>query len=618
MSIEREKDDLVPSPSEDTGKAERPALPQGSDGLSHSPPNVSGSNGLKTTSSKKGRSENGGGSDEDVPTTQKPKRRTAAKRIATDTELPKDEEHPVIVVKPKRSRPKATSVARGAPASNVVTANPAKEPLPSMPAITNEAIAFLGNPDAKATDLFKLAPASQAFVRYHVTNLQRLEADSALAHTYLLATATKRSARFEKAADALVSKLASERPSLSLEPGTRTESAKSTESQAGNHSSYFGPHQPAVMVSFGKQISGSNNRRRHLPLEENTIEPGTTVEKMPLHESESQATRQNIADAAPSSDTPVSRGGRRFFRRMEAALDRAANWLQDKNKATPVAATVSTSTKMANPAVASTDRSTLVPENVARRFLKVEQDYYFLDRTPAFSDRGNKLATRGEHPEVVRSLVEIAIARGWDDITVKGTESFRRAAWMEASQSGLRVAGYKPTALDLADLATRPFGNTFEKNMVKDRANVEHELNQKHTVTNAEKFSTAQTIQHPNSTQTEGVTDSQHSAKARSFDKDKPSLVVKKHPDLAPAYGVLDAAKKFAEANLSEEFREEFIGLARRHVMNKIISGQAIVGPKVYTTHTKPKEVEDKAMGQSDNRTTVTKLPRTKEIARDK
>jgi hypothetical protein len=119
---------------------------------------------------------------------------------------------------------------------------------------------------------------------------------------------------------------------------------------------------------------------------------------------------------------------------------------------------------------ASTDReedkdaavwSTAVPESVRKRFLQVDRDYYFPDRSPAFTDRGAKLATRGEHPEVVRALVEIAKERGWDSVTVKGSETFRRAAWMEAARSGLQVAGYKPTDLDLAELKQREPRNSI-------------------------------------------------------------------------------------------------------------------------------------------------------------
>lgn len=46
------------------------------------------------------------------------------------------------------------------------------------------------------------------------------------------------------------------------------------------------------------------------------------------------------------------------------------------------------------------------------------------------------------------------------------------------------------------------------------------------------------------------------------FDKDNPYVVIKKHPDLAPAYSIVDAAKKFAELNLPTEWREKFVGLA--------------------------------------------------------
>jgi hypothetical protein len=87
----------------------------------------------------------------------------------------------------------------------------------------------------------------------------------------------------------------------------------------------------------------------------------------------------------------------------------------------------------------------------------------FPDKTPAFSDRGHRLATRGDHPEVIRSLVEIALFHEWKSISVKGSESFRCAAWVKAAGKGLKVAGYQPTPVDLADLASRPAGNSLEE-----------------------------------------------------------------------------------------------------------------------------------------------------------
>jgi hypothetical protein len=89
--------------------------------------------------------------------------------------------------------------------------------------------------------------------------------------------------------------------------------------------------------------------------------------------------------------------------------------------------------------------ATAVPEPIARRFIQVKNKYYFPDGARAFTDRGNRLTTPSENTEVVRSLVHIAQARGWHEITVRGTERFRQEAWVQASLVGPKARGYKPS-----------------------------------------------------------------------------------------------------------------------------------------------------------------------------
>jgi len=89
-----------------------------------------------------------------------------------------------------------------------------------------------------------------------------------------------------------------------------------------------------------------------------------------------------------------------------------------------------------------------VPEDVRGRFVRMGRYYYFPGGNIAFEDRGKKVVTRSENTEVVRSLVEIAQARGWQDITVTGTERFRREAWRHGTYAGLIVRGYQPTEQD--------------------------------------------------------------------------------------------------------------------------------------------------------------------------
>jgi len=107
-------------------------------------------------------------------------------------------------------------------------------------------------------------------------------------------------------------------------------------------------------------------------------------------------------------------------------------------------------------------------------------------------------------------------------------------------------------------------------------------------------------------------------AKASAFEKDKPSFVLKNHPELAPAYGVVDVARKFAEAHLPEEAREEFVGLARRHVIQKIVTGEAVKGPKIYVAHARSKNAPEQTPAVATETIDQGKSPRAKEVAKER
>ena len=98
------------------------------------------------------------------------------------------------------------------------------------------------------------------------------------------------------------------------------------------------------------------------------------------------------------------------------------------------------------------DHLKAIPASVKERFIQVDNQYYFPDKTYAFGDRGTKLVTRSENQEVIRSIVAIAKAREWNRVTVRGTEDFRRTAWLQASLSGIEVSGYQPSKVEKAHL----------------------------------------------------------------------------------------------------------------------------------------------------------------------
>lgn len=101
-----------------------------------------------------------------------------------------------------------------------------------------------------------------------------------------------------------------------------------------------------------------------------------------------------------------------------------------------------------------------VPESVRKRYYADKAKWsgepaFFTTaqaKDPAFRDQGRRLVTATESQEVVKDLVAIAQHRNWDRIHVTGSEEFRRSVWIEASQKGLEVRGYKPNDRDLQEL----------------------------------------------------------------------------------------------------------------------------------------------------------------------
>lgn len=70
----------------------------------------------------------------------------------------------------------------------------------------------------------------------------------------------------------------------------------------------------------------------------------------------------------------------------------------------------------------------------------------------AFKDDGKRLSTTSENEAVAESIVEVADAKGWTSMKVKGTDKFKRQVWLQAQARGIDVKGYKPTKQDLSEL----------------------------------------------------------------------------------------------------------------------------------------------------------------------
>lgn len=364
---------------------------------------------------------------------------------------------------------------------------------------------------------------------------------------------------------------------------------------------------------------------------ENTIEPGPTKQRVDPTTSDlqqgikwedapAQEAPQPVIQAETSAQGVPDRQrrashGKRVLRLLGDATSKAGAWLAAQGKqegesvrtGVPEGRPISAGKRSADPLAVSADpAATAMPESVARRFLKVEDHYYFPDKTHAFVDRGNKLATRGHHPEVVRALIDVAKARRWDSITVKGSDEFRRSAWLEAARSGLVVDGYKPTALDLAELSNHPTRNAVEKcagvslDMPPDFAQPERPVPPVAIDRPLAKF------------------DPELERKAMAFENDKPAFVVKKYPELSAAYGLVEAARAFATEYLPEPTREVFVGMARRHVIETITAGEQVKGPKIFATPARGREVAEQAEAPASESVRHGQAARTKEVVRER
>ena len=92
-------------------------------------------------------------------------------------------------------------------------------------------------------------------------------------------------------------------------------------------------------------------------------------------------------------------------------------------------------------------------ESLRHRFLEADNQFYFRGGpgeadNVAFCDHGRRLTTEHEDPAVIHGMVLRAQAKGWTSLHVKGSDTFKAEAWMQATMAGLEVQGYHPREID--------------------------------------------------------------------------------------------------------------------------------------------------------------------------
>lgn len=135
-----------------------------------------------------------------------------------------------------------------------------------------------------------------------------------------------------------------------------------------------------------------------------------------------------------------------------------------------------------------------LPDNIKNNYFGIVKNRYLLDQKTnyydkddknqvniAFEDRNKSLHTSRQDEKTIYAMLDMAQAKNWTTIKLKGTDEFKQKAWLEASLRGIEVKGYEPNEKDLAELKARQAErsvNTVIAEKIKEVETVKSELKQ--------------------------------------------------------------------------------------------------------------------------------------------
>lgn len=104
-----------------------------------------------------------------------------------------------------------------------------------------------------------------------------------------------------------------------------------------------------------------------------------------------------------------------------------------------------------------------LPDSIKNNYIAMVRNRLFQDQrinfydkedntSIAFEDRNTTLNTSRQDEKTVKAMLDIAQAKSWTSISLKGTEEFKKQAWLEANLRGIEAKGYTPTEKDIAEL----------------------------------------------------------------------------------------------------------------------------------------------------------------------
>lgn len=94
-----------------------------------------------------------------------------------------------------------------------------------------------------------------------------------------------------------------------------------------------------------------------------------------------------------------------------------------------------------------------LPETVIGAYMVKDGKFHDRDSNALrFEDHGKKLSTPVEDRKVIADMIDVAAAKNWGALELKGTDTFKQLAWLEAESRGIQTKGYKPNERDMEQL----------------------------------------------------------------------------------------------------------------------------------------------------------------------
>jgi hypothetical protein len=118
-------------------------------------------------------------------------------------------------------------------------------------------------------------------------------------------------------------------------------------------------------------------------------------------------------------------------------------------------------------------RSRPAPQNIETDAVARQHNLYMAERRSTriyYTDYQQKsevmraapqrITTRLDDRQTVSAMLDLAQARGWQSVKLRGTDSFKREAWVQAQVRGMRTEGYQPGATDVQEAQRRTVAAT--------------------------------------------------------------------------------------------------------------------------------------------------------------